>query len=350
MTPDDIKRVALPALRHRIALAPDALLEGRKPERPAERESSRPWRRRASDQTMRAARFIPSRRRAARGHRRGAAWSRCSLASPRARGAAAVAWAARRSRRCWLLAIAWTASLSRRAWRQSPRAHDAAPALGVRHRRQAAGAPAVRERRRSAAGAARSSTTADPSLLTDGLPARHRRSQPASASRSPTKSRRRGAAKSTSRPPTCACARGWASANCWSALGSTDERGVSIPTSRRWRATPGWPATGGCRKSASRPTSSAAKAPTSSNSPNTATAIRCGTSTGRRRCASSKPILREFQDERDQCVMLLIDCGRRMRADDRQARHRQRALRPGAERGDAAVVRGAAAGRRGRRA
>jgi uncharacterized protein (DUF58 family) len=31
----------------------------------------------------------------------------------------------------------------------------------------------------------------------------------------------------------------------------------------------------------------------------------------------SKPIVREFQDERDQCVMLLIDCGRRMRADDR---------------------------------
>jgi MoxR-like ATPase len=30
--PDDIKRVALPALRHRIALAPDALLEGRKPD------------------------------------------------------------------------------------------------------------------------------------------------------------------------------------------------------------------------------------------------------------------------------------------------------------------------------
>jgi len=31
-----------------------------------------------------------------------------------------------------------------------------------------------------------------------------------------------------------------------------------------------------------------------------------------------KPIVREFQDERDQSVMLLIDCGRRMRADDRQ--------------------------------
>ncbi len=30
--PDDVKRIAIPALRHRIALAPDALLEGRKPD------------------------------------------------------------------------------------------------------------------------------------------------------------------------------------------------------------------------------------------------------------------------------------------------------------------------------
>jgi MoxR-like ATPase len=28
-TPDDVKRIALPALRHRVALSPDALLEGR---------------------------------------------------------------------------------------------------------------------------------------------------------------------------------------------------------------------------------------------------------------------------------------------------------------------------------
>jgi uncharacterized protein (DUF58 family) len=33
----------------------------------------------------------------------------------------------------------------------------------------------------------------------------------------------------------------------------------------------------------------------------------------------AKPIVREFQDERDQCVMLLVDCGRRMRADDRRS-------------------------------
>jgi uncharacterized protein (DUF58 family) len=32
----------------------------------------------------------------------------------------------------------------------------------------------------------------------------------------------------------------------------------------------------------------------------------------------NKPILREFQDERDQCVMLLVDCGRRMRAYDNE--------------------------------
>ena len=32
-----------------------------------------------------------------------------------------------------------------------------------------------------------------------------------------------------------------------------------------------------------------------------------------------KPVIREFQDERDQLVLILVDCGRRMRADDRVA-------------------------------
>ena len=32
VTPDDIKRIALPTLRHRVALTPDALLEGRSPD------------------------------------------------------------------------------------------------------------------------------------------------------------------------------------------------------------------------------------------------------------------------------------------------------------------------------
>ena len=34
----------------------------------------------------------------------------------------------------------------------------------------------------------------------------------------------------------------------------------------------------------------------------------------------NRPIVREFQDERDQCVLVLVDCGRRMRADDRRQR------------------------------
>ncbi len=33
---------------------------------------------------------------------------------------------------------------------------------------------------------------------------------------------------------------------------------------------------------------------------------------------SEKLVVRQFQNERDQCVILLIDCGRRMRADDKQ--------------------------------
>src|SRR5205814_1561549 len=32
-----------------------------------------------------------------------------------------------------------------------------------------------------------------------------------------------------------------------------------------------------------------------------------------------KPIVRQFQDDRDQCVMFLLDCGRRMRAAEGEA-------------------------------
>ena len=42
VTPDDIKQIALPSLRHRIALAPDALLEGRTVNDAADR-SARSW-------------------------------------------------------------------------------------------------------------------------------------------------------------------------------------------------------------------------------------------------------------------------------------------------------------------
>ena len=50
-------------------------------------------------------------------------------------------------------------------------------------------------------------------------------------------------------------------------------RAASIPTSRKSRATRGWPATAACRKSASRPISSAERAPTSSSCRSIASAI-----------------------------------------------------------------------------
>jgi uncharacterized protein (DUF58 family) len=64
-----------------------------------------------------------------------------------------------------------------------------------------------------------------------------------------------------------------------------EERAAFIPTSRRWLATRGWPATAACRRSASRAISSAARAPTSSSCPSTASATRSGISTGVPRCA-----------------------------------------------------------------
>lgn len=36
-----------------------------------------------------------------------------------------------------------------------------------------------------------------------------------------------------------------------------------------------------------------------------------------------KPVVREYQDERDQCVMFLLDCGRRMRADEASEQQRR---------------------------
>ena len=58
---------------------------------------------------------------------------------------------------------------------------------------------------------------------------------------------------------------------------------------------------------------------------------------------AGKLISREYQDERDQQIMFLIDCGRRLA----RARRRALAFRPRAERRAAARVRERAPGRRG---
>ena len=63
-------------------------------------------------------------------------------------------------------------------------------------------------------------------------------------------------------------------------------------------------------------------------------------------------ISREYQDERDQRIVFLVDCGQRMRAHEggADARSRAVALRPRAQCPAAARLRGATPGRRGRRA
>ena len=140
MTPDDIKRIALPALRHRVALAPDALLEGRTRQRSADarcietRRGAARLRRRLREAAC-ACRLIPGRTR----------WSalaaRCRGGARRAAGAAcrsAVAplAAAVRSRRCWRRGRGDYSGVTRAPGARAPPTHDAAPAAGVRDRRE----------------------------------------------------------------------------------------------------------------------------------------------------------------------------------------------------------------------
>ena len=50
-----------------------------------------------------------------------------------------------------------------------------------------------------------------------------------------------------------------------------------------------------------------------------------------------RPVVREYQDDRDQAVMFLLDCGRRMRADERsgaEGSHFDQALNAAAEEAD----------------
>ena len=62
-----------------------------------------------------------------------------------------------------------------------------------------------------------------------------------------------------------------------------------------------------------------------------------------------RPIVREYQDERDQRVVFLLDCGRRMRADEGVDGAARQPLRRRARRPDAARLRRAEGRRRGRR-
>ncbi len=146
----------------------------------------------------------------------------------------------------------------------------------------------------------------------------------------------------TSSRPNCACIRAPACGSC--ACAPANRRCcVPIRISRRWRAMPGWPPTAACRRSASRPArrrGAGHRFPAAGRIPRRRPGAlhRLEGHAAPQRSPSSA----RYQDERDQSVWMLIDCGRRMRAEDPEGPSRQRPLRPGAERGDADDLRGAA--------
>ena len=113
---------------------------------------------------------------------------------------------------------------------------------------------------------------------------------------------------------------------------AAERRCASIPTSARWRSTRCSPPTTACRRSACCRCAGAARAWSSTSCASTARATRSAPSTGRRPRAPQRLIAREYEEEKDQRVLLVIDCGRRMASKDDDAL----ALRPRAERGAAA--------------
>ena len=296
--------------------------------------------------TLRAS--FPSRPRAARarGERRALLLALLLPASPvDRRGWSAAALAARAARRPRAGDYAAVAARLARV----VAAHDAPAAGGVRHRR-AGGRCTSPSRSTGRADLALRAATTTPTRACSPTACRCGCRSPAARASTPTytvhaDAARRGdvRARGRARPLALGTVRAARAAR------RRPRRAASIPTSRRWRATPGWPAIAACRRSASRPTSSAARAPTSSSWPSTASAIRCATSTGGRRCGWTSRSCASSRTSAISACMLLVDCGRRMRADDRRRRDRHHALRPGAERRDAAVLRGAEAGRRRRR-
>ena len=95
-------------------------------------------------------------------------------------------------------------------------------------------------------------------------------------------------------------------------------RAASIRTSLRSRATHGSPAIAGLPRSASRPFNKRGEGTDFKQLAEYRTGDAVRHIDWKATLRFEKPIVRQFQNERDQCVMLLIDCGRRMRADDRQ--------------------------------
>ena len=166
VTPDDIKRIALPALRHRVALAPDALLEGRDANDLLTEVHRQPSPRRGC--RWHATRVIPGRTAVvfARCDRASRLWRRCSLGVPARAGRRARR--CRRRSRCVAAAALGLSRLAPRLASLAARALTRRLPAGVRDRRRAAGAASASSTEGPRPGAARSTTTPTRAVATDG--------------------------------------------------------------------------------------------------------------------------------------------------------------------------------------
>ena len=318
-TPDDVKRVALPALRHRVLLAPDAQLEGRARRRAARRRCSRRSRRRGSESRCAEAACprdpptappSPSSRRSRR-----RAPSPCSRGSRRRRRRARARSRARalhRDRRARPVA-------TRRAWRAAPLRWQRRlpPALAVGVRARASRQP---RQRRDAALARRALRPLRPDPFdVDGLPvdgvvaasssltlALRRPAAPAR----PSALRARRAARAHPRPAASTCA----------SPSATPRRCASIPN---FAAVSRYAWLAGDRRLAEIgiKTLSDARRGHRLQAARRVPARRPGprTSTGRRRCARPRRSCASTRTSATRCVVFLLDCGRRMRADEGSA-------------------------------
>ena len=273
--------------------------------------------------------------------RRSRRWPACARRRACSRGAPR-AWSPCGERGC----------AARRCWRSPPSTCARAGAPGALRRCawQRAAAAGARRRRAARAAAAASSTKATrrwqrravrrTSMRTLRASTACRRRRVAGAAE-PDRALRRAATPArhgrASSRPSCACARLGGSFEHAASPSATPQRCASIRTSPRCRATPGWPATGAWReigiKSYPQRGSGTDFKQLADYRPGDSIRDIDWKATLRH----GRPIVREYQDERDQRVVFLLDCGRRMRADEGSGARRRQPLRRRARRADAAA-------------
>ena len=307
VTPDDVKSVALAVLRHRIAPSPGARDRG-------PRRRLRPHRdARGSGSAAPVKSPVPSR--AALWSPR-ASWPSARVAALLAGSPAGVAGRLRR--------------LRPRAARRSPRRARLPLAPGARALRAALARPRPLARVHRAPRTTAAAFDARCEVYDHHPAARRDRGTAASRSPCPARRLRAGAlppAADGARRPACSSPR---EARVSSPFGLVAGARRASGSAQVLRSYPDFAQAGRLRAPRHRqppvadrraaPAPARRRAWNSTSCASTARATRCARSTGRRPRARGRLIAREYEDERDQQIVFLIDCGRRMRRATRRSR------------------------------